>query len=388
MRRTGIKIISIITMAGLLLSGCANTTSSIDMDKIAHIGENLNKISENVASIDTEALNESVEGITESTEDLTEWADVESEIDEEAAEELIEEVEANMEAEDITLADIIDEEAAIGLIEDALVSQMGQYAKRGQAALRDALMLKDSGMAKIMEGIDILNEVYAANDFTGESIDDTFAGAQLIIEGTNEITQGATILINEGSSSAKEVIEEAKSYGVTSKELDELEKQLAELENVKLSIINENAYEELEEAREALKNGTIVNTNVSISTEDLKATIDIDYSELESKLDKVEDLVVQADKVVVEANKMAGRAQELYDQIASSAKKAISESDGLLKGELDIAKDFVAAYEANGGDLTYIPTSELKATEEYLNEVIDKAKKMDYEELLSKYFAR
>lgn len=387
--RKSLSLISVVAlMSSMVLTGC--NEASIDMDRVQHIADNFNKISENLSKIDTEEMVESAENTAEIANELSEW--VEENANEEVVEELptqeeVEEfIEEEINDEDVTIFDIIDEQAAFELLVEPVTTQVDVYTKKSEEILEAANEKKEEGLSKIQQGLAILNDVYNKQEISESALNDVIEGTTLVVSGSNEISQGATELIQETAKSANELLAQAKILGIESKELDELKENLLKAQEIEIVAFSDETVKQLEEAKKLVKEYTDkaikeadnvkVDVEVKIDPEQVK-----DY--VTGELNALPDYAQQAKGILSSANNAAKYSQDLYKQIDAGSREVVKQAKEIVKGS-SVMEDALKSYEEVGEYLDAIPTKELTLIEEKLDEVIKYTKSKDYKSLITK----
>lgn len=385
------KTVSIVCVASMVLAGCSAPSFDAEtINKIQHIGENVTVISSNIEE-QSEKVAESIEKATETAAELTETV---NEINEVIAEEEVTEITAEevalAEDEAIELADL-DDEDILARIQGNILAELLKYREQGEALIAMAISKRDSGLEKINKGLNDFNtalESIDENSTADEIIDEAFDGAQLALDGANEMAAGATIIVDDAAVWARDIVETAEILGVDNAQLQNTKELINQVDEFKVEFVSEALSQEIDTYREYTK--IKAKEAGELTQEEIEAIIP--HYEIEINVDAnpseyLEEAFAKADAIVKQSNAILDSAGQLYVLADSVAKSILEEAKnlGLDSSKIDEIESMMTEYESMIDDGLTVSKNSLKEVATYLNIAMTYTKNKTIEDYIADF---
>lgn len=388
MKKKLLSINAIAVSAALLLTACDGTTSSIDMEKIQRIGDNCTTIYNNVAEIDTEELTENVQQTAETATEIGEWYE----------EEIVEGIVADSMAaaeeaanyddialEDINIFDVLDEQAVAEIILEPVIAQVNTYTEEIDLMFEEADKMKEIGLEKILQGIEMLSKLKDVTEVNDKVIAQMIEGLTLLVNGSNDITEGANIIVQESARTANEILAQAEMLGVEGEEMDMLKQTLQNAQEIQLYAFSEDVVEQLEVSKELIDQYAEIMSKGEGLEVDVEIAVDMD--QIEAQLEAIPGYVEAVKELIGSANDAAKYTQDLYKEIDAGSRVVVDKAREIFEGEnLEIAETAIKSYELVGAYIESIPTKQIDDIEKGLDQVVKFSKSVDYKAIINGFF--
>lgn len=382
MNKIVLKVVAISTASMMVLTGCDTTMA----DKMVHIGENFNKIASQFTPEKTAELVKDIESASLAAEEVSEVYNEE-----------IVEVMDEASNDDMYSEEYADDEIGIDastlsigmlLLKDyllregpAIVEELKLYENEGIQTILEAIRMKDDGIAMIRDGADKFNKAVTTTDSnikTDVLVDDTFDGAQMVIDGANEVATSATIVLDESIKWSEELIDIAEEFGVKSKELDSLKEQLEATKGTKIVLVSEKTSDDLNEYRKQLKDKLPDDVNIAEALDNLEG-VDIEITIA------VEDTFVEASEVIHKANEAAKVAVAVYEQANKAAQDMIAAAKqyGISSAEIELIESYLKEYEDISDNVKFLSDADIEIIAKGINKAIDNIGVIEIDDVFS-----